>query len=183
MSGGRWSRGDIDPVEPPDLSRDAWRDPAAALRTLHDWAVRYTTEITSWYLRDKRFKRWASRLLRAAAVVLAVAGGLAPLTSRRDSTWGYTLIALAAGCVAFDHFFGLSAGWMRDMTTAQALQARMVRFHLDWAALESRDDTATGIELVDGLLTDVLELTNAETAEWVSQFSTAISALRRQTEQ
>src|SRR5262249_37156125 len=113
----RWSRGDIQPLEPPAISAEDWHDPVAVLGRLRSWAQQHTTEAIRWHLRDKQAKRAGSRLLRAAAVILAVAGGLIPLLAGDagrgpNPKLGYLLLALSAGAVAFDHFFGLSAGWM-----------------------------------------------------------------------
>jgi hypothetical protein len=46
-------------------------------------------------------------------------------------------LTLAAGCVAFDVFFGFSAGWTRDMATAQALQRRLLHFELAWTGWQT----------------------------------------------
>jgi hypothetical protein len=56
----------------------------------------------------------------------------APGPSR--TAWGYVLPALAAACIGFDRFFGISSGWMRSMTTAQALERRLEQLQHDWAA-------------------------------------------------
>src|SRR5256885_1816041 len=47
--------------------------------------------------------------------------------------WGYVLLALAAGCKGFDHFFGLSSSWMRDIGVAHALRAELNAVRLEWA--------------------------------------------------
>ncbi len=161
-----WSRGDLSPLSGPEMSAQQWSDSAGAIAHLRAWAEARTVETIRWYLRDKQPKRWASRLLRAAAVAFAVAGGVLPLISSTthglDPNLGYVLLAIAAGCVAYDHFFGLSSGWMRDVATLQALQGRLARFHMDW------------------LMTDVAQLTQAETAQWIVDFSTSVAALRQQ---
>jgi hypothetical protein len=163
-----------------------WRDhPATTLELLRAWAERNATEARDWYLRDKSFKRAGSRLLRALAILLGVAGGLAPLLAAAvdgSGSWGYILLAAAAGCVAFDHFFGLSSGWMRDMTTARALERRLAAFRFAWAAANVEAafgaDHATvklGLELVEKLATEVADLVDAETTEWITEFRANIT--------
>src|SRR5262249_44438820 len=191
---GGWSGGEIQPVGPPAIPAEDWHDPAAVLDRLRGWAQQHTTEAIRWYLRDKQAKRAGSRLLRAAAVILAVAGGLIPLLAGDagrgpNPKLGYLLLALSAGAVAFDHFFGLSAGWMRDIATAQALQARLARFHLDWATWQATEagllkpatpaeENAGGVQqaldLIGHLVTDVHALTEAETAQWVNDFNSSL---------
>ena len=125
-----------------------WHDQAQALDQLRAWAETRAVETITWYQRDKRTKRWTSRLLRAAAVIFAVAGGLLPLISSSvhgvNANLGYVLLAIAAGCVAYDHFFGMSSGWMRDIAALQALQSRLGRFHLDWARWQAQQAGALG---------------------------------------
>jgi hypothetical protein len=185
--GGRrrsFSRGDLRPVTKPPLPAQ-WHD-AEALEQLRDWAEARAVETILWYLRDKQPKRWASRLLRAGAVVFAVAGGVLPLLTATihgiDPSLGYVFLALAAGCVAFDHFF----------VALQALQGALTRFHLDWArwqaarageqqgAASGPEPIGAGLELIGGLIDSISKVTEAETAQWVSEFSSSVAALRQQ---
>lgn len=188
------ARGDIPPAPRPGTTPQGWADEAQAIELLRAWAEDRATEAIEWYLRDKQPKRWASRLLRAAAVLFAVTGGVLPLISGSihgiNPDLGYVSLAIAAGCVAFDHFFGLSSGWIRDITAIQALQGLLARFHLDWArwqatqagAVTSHDDptsgTTTALDLITGLIADVTSVTEAETAQWIADFTTSIAALR-----
>ncbi len=222
----RWAaRGDIMPVSRPGGSPQQWRDQAEALDQLRSWAEARTVETITWYLRDKRGKRWGSRLLRAAAVVFAVAGGVLPLISGStegiNPNLGYVLLAVAAGCVAFDHYFGLSSGWMRDVAALEALQGRLARFHMHWAKWQAEqagvlgrsaadpaaadaaaaDDSAVGagdavaadaasasamgtagaaLDLIEGLIIDVTQVTEAETTQWIAEFTSSMTALRQQ---
>jgi hypothetical protein len=190
-----WARGDLRPVTRPPLQA-RWHD-AQALEQLRDWAQARAEETIHWYLRDKQPKRWASRLLRGGAVLFAVTGGVLPLLTATatgiNPSLGYVFLALAAGCVAFDHFFGLSAGWIRDIVALQSLQGSLTRFHLDWARWQAAcaagtgstdsitaDSVVAGLELIGGLIDDLTRVTEAETAQWVSEFSSSVAALRQQ---
>jgi conflict system pore-forming effector with SLATT domain len=46
--------------------------------------------------------------------------------------WGFVLLGLAAGCSAYDRFFGYSAAWLRYMAAAVNLRAQLVDFQLAW---------------------------------------------------
>ncbi len=186
-------RGDLPPVTRPEITAGQWREPGLALDRLRTWAEDRATETITWYLRDKQNRRSFSRLLRAVAVVLAVAGGVLPLlsgtTAGIDPNLGYVFLAVAAGCVAFDHFFGLSAGWMRDIATLQALQSRLARFQLDWARWQAvqagaagapATDVVAALDLIDELVTSVAQLTEAETTQWITEFTSSVAALRQQ---
>jgi hypothetical protein len=192
-----WARGDLTPVARPEISPQQWRDPTEALDQLRAWAEDRAVETITWYLRDKKSKRWASRLLRAAAVSFAVIGGVVPLISSSlksiNSDLGYLFLAIAAGCVAFDHFFGLSSGWMRDIAALQALQSRLIRFHLDWAKWQaeqagaihgsietSAGGTSVALGFIDVMMTEVAKIADDETAQWIADFSSSLASLRQQ---
>ncbi|HUC56554.1 MAG TPA: SLATT domain-containing protein [Streptosporangiaceae bacterium] len=194
-----WERGDLSPITRPDVTADKWDDQVRALEQLARWAEARTVETINWYLRDKRFKRLASRSLRAAAIVFAIAGAVLPLVSISthgvNANLGYVLLAVAAGCIAFDHFYGLSAGWMRDIVAIQALQGRLARFHLEWARWESTHGKALGtasveaaagtvslaLDYIDDLVAEVGRITESETMQWIAEFSSAVAALRKDT--
>jgi hypothetical protein len=193
-----WTRGDLPPVPRLQISAEQWLDHAQALDQLRTWAEDRAVDTINWYLTDKRAKRWTSRLLRAAAVITAVAGGVLPLISGSvhgiNPNLGYIFLAIAAGCIAFDHFFGLSSGWMRDIAALQALQDKLARFQLDWArwqaaqagalrnsaAVSPADATSAALDIIDALTTGVAQLTEAETAQWITDFSSSVAALRQQ---
>ncbi len=186
-----WRREDIRHAPLPVLRPDDWlRDPESAAELLRCWADGEGEQAVNWYLQDKASKRFGSRLLRGCAIVLALAGGLAPLVSTgrggpSSSNWGYVLLAVAAGLVAFDHFFGLSSGWMRDMSTAQALQRRLTEFRLTWAeasAAEVSSGSAVNpsgrLQLVASFVRDVDALIASETGEWLTEFRTNVGQLQ-----
>lgn len=181
-----WTRGDLPPLPRPATAPDQWADPPQALEELRAWAEHRALEHLDWYTRDKKFRRVASRFLRAAAVLLAVAGGASPLVLHEGpgANLGYVLLAMAAGCIAFDHFFGISSGWMRDIAALTSLRGRLTRFHLDWAAWQSTpadpDRTTKGLALIDGLVTDIVRISEAETAQWITEFNSSIASLRQQ---
>ncbi|MEO3813495.1 SLATT domain-containing protein [Sphaerisporangium sp. B11E5] len=180
----RWGRGDLPPLPRPEVEQ--WVDPGMALDDLRDWAEGRALELIDWYARDKKVRRVASRALRAGAVMLAVAGGVSPLVFREGAgaNLGYVFLALAAGCVAFDHFFGISSGWMRDIAALMSLRGRLTRFHLDWAAWQAEgtgpDRTAGGLALIDALVTDVVRISERETAQWIAEFDNSMASLRQQ---
>lgn len=179
----------------PDLTG---QQPSAILNSLREWAEGQAEDTIAWYLRDKAVRRRISRLLRGCAILLGIAGGVVPLLSAASAgigaSWGYVLLAMAGGCLAFDHFFGLSSAWMRDIATAQALQRTLTEFRLDWATtgLRTEADGRYGPvgpevarqreELIRVLVTRTAELVEAETSEWLSEFRTNIGDLNRRSE-
>jgi hypothetical protein len=188
MEKRRWGRGDLNLSPMIVLTVEDWRNPTSALDTLRQWAEKEAADAISWYLRDKATKRFAARTLRGLAIVLAVVGAVAPLLTagtKVNGNWGYVLLGLAAGCLAFDHFFGLSSGWLRDMATAQALQRRLVAFRFAWVganaeqALSSTYDANVKhrLALVEDFVADLAGLVSAETGEWLTEFQSKVAKL------
>jgi hypothetical protein len=203
-----WRRGDLRARSfPRPATKEPWvtdsRHRLDAIEALRDWAEGQAEDAIDWYLKDKAIRRVGSRLLRALAIVLVVAGGLMPLLSAawtgNAAGWGYVLLAAAAGCVAFDHFFGLSSGWMRDMAAAQTLQRRLTEFRLEWTtnllrpASHTAEQVAGGgsavddaeltrrLNLVGQFAMEIADLVESETSEWLTEFRSSVGRLDGQT--
>jgi len=184
---GRRRRGDLSTRPLPAVTREDWADPEAALILLYRQAEAKAAEAIDWYLRERRPKKRASRWIRAAAILFAAAGGLQPLVSlarpgSSSAAWGYPLLGVAAACLAFDRFFGLSSGWMRCMLAAQHLQARLERFQYDWASayLTGPAPTTERLALLREFTMDVGEVVQRETVEWEQEFQSNLARLEAQ---
>ncbi|MEW2521754.1 SLATT domain-containing protein [Actinacidiphila alni] len=178
-------------AEGPDGQREA-------LARLREWAEQEAQDAIDWYQRDKRRKRLASRLLQALAIALAVAGTAVPLATVASGGsgqgWGYVLLAVAAGCKGFDHFFGLSAGWMRDITVAHALRGELNAVRLEWAADVLRAgpggaaartsgpmepaEVERQLALITRLVTAVRGQVESETVDWRTDLSARLRQLQ-----
>lgn len=185
---------DITAAAMPDLE---WSGGQAleSLRTLYLRAEGQALGMIGWYLREKGSKSRFSRALRALAILLAVGGGVTPLVNAAApdvvaAQWGYVLLALAAGCVAFDRFFGFSSSWIRYMTTQFALQLLLAEFQHDWSAHVARlsgsaptpDHLDAMLALIRSFSLGVVQLVEDETAAWASDLSEQIAGLERTTD-
>ncbi|WP_035864340.1 SLATT domain-containing protein [Kitasatospora cheerisanensis] len=173
-----------------------WGEPAERLEELYRWSEERAVEAIEWYRRDRVWKRRWARLLRFTAGVFAVGGATAPIVSLTDLLphaleWGYAGLALAAASLVADRAFGLTSGWMRDVSTSQALQRRLEAFQFDWASecvrevLGPTEGTAgEAAERCLGVLRrfceDVSDLVRAETSEWMLEFRAGMSQLPTQ---
>jgi SMODS and SLOG-associating 2TM effector domain 2 len=186
----RRRRRDLRAVPFPEQALQQWQDPEVALALLYRHAEGRAIDAVDWYLEDKRGKRAWSRGLRVLAILLVVAGGLQPvLEAARPGggapAWGYVLLALAAACAGFDRFFGLSSGWMRAMTTAQALRRRLELLQYDWASECARAATRTvdgklvlaRLALLRAFAEDAAAVMQQETSEWVFEFQSNLVQL------
>lgn len=166
----------------------AWNpaDPAGSLAAIHQAAVKDAVEAVGWYMRKKSPRALASQALRLAAIGFATLGGLIPLCRAVPyldrfgdfSLLGYICFALAAACVAVDHFFGLSSAWMRYITSAFAIQKALAELQMDWsiqtAALAGKAPSAEQVQQqltrVKEFRLAVLGVVERETQAWVAEF-------------
>ncbi|NUS11849.1 MAG: SLATT domain-containing protein [Streptomyces sp.] len=197
----RWRRGDLRAQPFPAVPATAAADPAVQRETLallRQWAEAEAETAIEWYLGDKRLKRMGSRLLQGLAIAFAVAGTAVPLGTAAaggsGQGWGYVLLAVAAGCKGFDHFFGLSSAWMRDIAVAHALRSELNAVRLEWAAdvlragpgaddphrLLEPAETERQLALIARLAASVRGHIEGETADWQAEFSSSLSELHGQ---
>ncbi len=173
-----------------------WGEPAERLEELYRWSEERAVEAIDWYRRDRLWKRRWARLLRFGAAAFGAVGMTAPLVALtgladRAAEWGYVSLALSAVCLGADRAFGLTSGWMRDVSTAQALQRRLEAFQFDWASecvrevLGPTEGTAgEAAERCLGVLRrfceDVSELVRSETSDWMLEFRATMTQLPTQ---
>ncbi|GAA3116437.1 SLATT domain-containing protein [Streptomyces echinatus] len=177
----------------PALGTRTPADRLEAVEALRAWAEQEAEDAIEWYLADKRLKRLGSRAVRGLMIILATAGTVLPLAGaaldERIQGWGYVFLAAAAGCKGFDHFFGLSTAWMRDITAAQALRGELNEFRLAWSAELLREATgepeqaviARRMKLVGGLVAKVRARLDTETSDWTQEFRAGLQQIQEQT--
>jgi hypothetical protein len=186
---------DLDLTEFPPLtwSRNEIRH---SLDELYAWGERLAVDAIEWYMAQKRGKSRRARTLRAVALVLATAGAAVPvvaLASGRPASgnWGFLLLALAAGCMAYDRFFGYSSSWLRYMATATSLRTQLVEYQTAWAkemvAITAREpDRADAVRLIDFVRTfawNVNDTIRVETEAWLVEFHTRLTELESRMQQ
>ncbi|MFF3325728.1 SLATT domain-containing protein [Streptomyces sp. NPDC002889] len=163
-----------------------WGEPAERLDELYRWVEADALRTADWYLADRVRKRRCARLLRAGTALGAITGAALPLLDLAGvvagaAGWGYLSLLLGAACVGCDRYFGLTAGWMRNVGTAQAVQRRLQQLRFDWASESVREvlgpTEGTASEAAERCLgvlrrfsEDVSELVRSETADWMVDF-------------
>ncbi|WP_042423524.1 SLATT domain-containing protein [Streptacidiphilus anmyonensis] len=173
-----------------------WGEPAERLEELYRWSEERAVEAIDWYHRDRRWKRRGARFLRVLATLLGMGGAVLPLIAltgiwKAGQDWGYVLLLLGGCCLLADRVFGLTSGWMRDVSTAQALQRRLEAFQFDWASecvrevLGPTEGTASeAAERCLGVLRrfceDVSDMVRTETSEWMLEFRATMTQLPTQ---
>jgi hypothetical protein len=179
----------------------SWKelDIDASLASLRHYVETEAQKQIDWYQAKLKRKAAISTSLRFIAILLVVAGGLVPLVKAILTTEtvrrlpfdfgqvGYLLLAIAAGCVAMDRFFGYSTGWIRYITTALALEKSLDEFRLEWARhiAKLRGAAPTAAELDQLILTcetfslAIRSQVEQETHTWVAEFESNLAQLER----
>jgi ABC-type multidrug transport system fused ATPase/permease subunit len=166
-----------------------------SLARLKAYVARHGANAVEYYqFAKKPKKRWAI-WLRMAALLFAGAAGLIPILSQLFMTengtpyvqpaWASVALALAAGALAIDRFFGFSSGWMRFMVTELKARRALDDFELEWEATRaSWADTAPSAEQVQDMIAratrfagTVADIVRDETDQWMSEFREAIRQL------
>lgn len=173
-----------------------WGEPAERLDKLYHWAEAQALSTVDWYLLDRVRKRRAARALRLASVVCGAVGALLPMVELAGglaggAQWGFVALLTAGICAAADRLFGLTAGWMRDIGTAQAVQRRLEAFQFEWESESVREvlgpTEGTASEAAERCLAvlrrfceDLSDLVRAETAAWMLEFRSPLVQLQPQ---
>ena len=190
------------PDAPNQLPVLAWDGPeiANSLTLLRRYVESEAQRQIDWYFRKMTAKSRASSALRFAAIVLFLAGGLAPLAkaaltpeslhrlSFDIAQAGYLLLALAAGCLALDRFFGFSTAWMRYVTAALALEKSLEEFRLEWtrSLAKLRGAPPNDAQLDQLILTcetfslAIRSQVEQETNAWVAEFQSNLAQLEQE---
>jgi hypothetical protein len=191
---------------PPFPTNLSWDDDASvrkSLKDLYSYADGAANDTIGWYFAHKRTKGLVARGLRFAAIILTTVGGVIPLLVNARVGWfgadgnsgsrvdyaqfGYVFLALAAGCVALDRFFGYSSGWIRYVTSALNLQRLQAEFQLDWAILTANLPQAdvpliqreAMLRRVQSFILRMREEIEKETAEWAAEYRSNLTELEK----
>jgi hypothetical protein len=167
-----------------------------SLDEMYGWGERLAGDAISWYLTEKRAKSRRSRALRAAAIILGTLGAAVPIAALATGrvalgNWGFMLLALAGGCVAYDKYFGVSSAWLRYVATATSLRAQLVDYQTTWAremvAMGAREPDRTDavrlIEFVRTFAWNVNDTIRVETEAWLVEFHTRLTELESRLQQ
>ncbi|MEO3798110.1 SLATT domain-containing protein [Nonomuraea sp. B10E15] len=160
-------------------------DPVETASVLFRHAERNSLTAIDWYLWKKTIKSRWSRGLRATAIVLAVCGGVVPLVHAADNRliapeWGYVLLALSAGCVLLDRYFGFTTSWMRYMRAQARLHRALLLAQADWTAAMCRSaDGETLMTVIRELIQATGEVLENETDEWASELNEQAERLQQ----
>jgi hypothetical protein len=184
-----------------DLKWTTAADIKTSIDILYEYTEASAQSSIEWYGRNKNSLAWWSRWLRRLAILSTIIGGLIPFISALlggiyaqsglgnldFGQLGYLFLGFAAGCVAYDKFFGYSSGWIRYITTKMSLEKALAEFRLDWAMsvakLGNNPPSPDQVQLMIQRLKEFLLLINnhveKETQSWIAEFKTSFAELEK----
>ncbi|MGH9396694.1 MAG: SLATT domain-containing protein [Terriglobia bacterium] len=173
-------------------------DPMGSLATLFRFTYEKGQKRIDWYKDNVTGMRFGSRLCRGAAIIFIGIGSLLPLVGAASVGlgwdakkipfgFGYVAFALAAGCLGYDKYFGLSTGWLRYIKTQLALEAGLDQLRLDWMSLiakvQGNKPTPDQIQVLLKRLQIFVQFVDAqvqqETNAWILEFQTNLAELAK----
>lgn len=185
-----------------DLKWSTTQEIQMSISALYQYAEASANDSINWYGRKKKSKAKMSWILRALAIFLTTLGGLTPIISALGGSTinlmdgklnvyvgqlGYLFLGLAAGCIAFDRFFGFSSGWMRYISTKMTLEKELSEFRFDWAMMIAKfghqSPTLDQVQLMIQRLKEFLVVVNSsveqETNTWISEFKSSLADIEK----
>jgi hypothetical protein len=173
-----------------------WKDAEVlpSLDKLRGFAVARAVEASTWYATNRRWKRRNGQLIRLLAMAATTAAGLMPILSQIFTqngqpsippAWSTVALAIAAGLVSLDYFFGFSSSWSRFVETDQKIIHALREFQFDWEALRaSWGATVPANPQVLAAMTRVKQfgllvqqIVQDETAAWITDFRTNLKLI------
>jgi len=148
-----------------------------------------------WFLRKKNRPSIYSRGIRFGAIILTIIGGISPILQGIDylsqfnfTQYGYVSLALAAGLVGLDKYFGFSNAWMRYMLTQITLQQILDQFSIDWFKIRiniknndelSEEQINKLCNCIQQFRSNFLVEINNEIKTWKSEFQNSLMLLEK----
>jgi SMODS and SLOG-associating 2TM effector domain 2 len=177
-----------------------WDDDSVdeSLRELKAFATSRASRAIGYYQDVRRPKKWWAVRLRVIALICAGLSGILPLVSQifTDSSGkpvvppalASVFLALAAGAIAIDRYFGFSTAWMRFMASELRLSRALDQFELDWEATRAGINSQPAGTLTQAMMkqakdfvSDVATIVGEETEQWVAEFRETIRQLDERT--
>jgi hypothetical protein len=187
---------DTDDTGRSDLPSSAWAgaDAAAALTKAYELADAHAASAADWYTNAMKWRGRSARTIRLVALVFFGLGSVIPIAKSflqklpLTFEWndvGYVSLAIGAGLLGFDYFFGISSAYTRFVTTGIALRNARLRFQTDWLVLLSEsgglkaDALKPFVDRLKEFVATTLQLVDRETQEWVAEFRSSLAELEK----
>jgi SMODS and SLOG-associating 2TM effector domain 2 len=182
---------------PDNLSELDWseRNRGESIAALKAYVTRRANDAVAYYQYAKKPKKQWAIWLRMGSLIFAGLAGIIPIVSqlfaREDGSpviqpaWASIALALAAGSLAIDRFFGYSTAWMRFMASELKVRRALDAFELEWEASRSswsgREPSDEQVQEMIGranrFLATIGDIVREETEQWMTEFREAMRQL------
>ncbi len=191
----RRQRGDI---RAPGLEGLSWapEDCEASLAAVYGHVQSDALEAIRWYRRARVPKRRLAVATRFLAVFLLGAAGILPLVEvvvaqmgggapHVPAIWVSILVAVGAGALGFDRFYGASSGWIRYIQSEHRIRTTLENFELEWEGeralrggrAPTPDEVQAMLARARAFATAVNAIVEDETSAWVEEFRRSITQI------
>ena len=162
--------------------------PESQMRSLNqvfEYTVGKTQGSIGWYYKSAKSKKQGAQRLRIIAILFGAIGTIFPVigtVADVNPAYATIILSISATAIGIDTFFGYSSSWIRFITTAMKLEARLVVFRFAWhqalIANEGDDPSPDQVkELVAScatMLNEVQSMVEEETQMWVQEFKQSL---------
>jgi hypothetical protein len=189
--------GDKNDIKPGDFPNDLnWTSDKAlgSLDRLYEFANAECKKAIDWYYREKGSKQIAGYFFRVGSIVALAVSGIIPVLGeifkKNDvpgisSAWATVALAVFGLFIALDRFGGYTSGWIRYITSGQALSDLQSDFRVEWEKYRLSVETGPldtalvqqGIERCKIFLSQVHLIVKSETDQWAQEFKKALLEL------
>jgi hypothetical protein len=143
-------------------------------------SISHAEEKRRWYLIHGRRNAAASFGLRILGLIALAGAALWSIVHTMPAqnskfivgvdVWGLLALGVGSGAFVVDKMFGVSAGWVRRMTAAMAIEGQMKLFRLRFsrAVVEAGPDerVVAGLSAAEEFITTVNGIVLDETSSW-----------------
>ncbi|GEM_PF-5899246 len=177
-----------------EIQKKEWAGRLGSVEGRYSHYVGLAADRAQWYAEKRVKHRRVGRGLRFAAILLGILAGLvplvAPLTIPLGKSTTLTILAIhatiplavAAGLVLLDKFFGFSTTWLRFVQTEQAIVSLADKFQADWqkrsegwtAPMDAAQRAEAG-KLIEEFVGRIDALVQKETNVWIAEFTGAMA--------
>jgi hypothetical protein len=168
----------------PEWNRD---DENGSVTKLYQWLCAKAEGQIAWYEEQREPKKKLSQRTRGLALLLGIVGAVCPLLQTTIgksevplAELGYIFIALGAGLVTCDRFYGFSSSWMRFARTQLNLVIALDDFRFEWAALLAQPFSApASVQKLKEFSDQIDTIVKAETDAWINEFQSNLKEMEK----
>ena len=183
-------------IEPEECTLE-WdsNDVPGSLKKVLQYVEKEAYKAVDWYWDRKKWKSRLSRAIQFSSLLLAAAGGLAPVVVKLwnppgapidSGLWASLFLGIAASLLGLDKAFGYSTAWARYVMAATSIRKALEEYRMDWTQLSAQltaspnaDDIAKLLQRAKDFRLAVENIVQQETKDWITEFQSNLAKLEK----